>query len=166
MTVTAVERDPEALTLTLTAEFNATPERVWKLWEDPRQLERWWGPPTYPATFTAHDLRPGGRMEYHMTGPTGDQPRAFWDVLEVDPPRRIVLSDGFSNPDGTPNTDFPRTTMRITIEPAGDGQTRMTLHSAFPSKEAMEQLVAMGMVEGLTEAVGQIDAILEEVPAR
>ena len=69
MTVTAVQKDPEALTLTLTAEFDATPERVWELWADPRQLERWWGPPTYPATFTAHDLAPGSRVEYHMTGP-------------------------------------------------------------------------------------------------
>ena len=46
MTVTAVRKDPEALTMTLTAEFDASPERVWELWADPRQLERWWGPPT------------------------------------------------------------------------------------------------------------------------
>ena len=57
MTVTAVRKDPAALTMTLTAEFDASPERVWQLWADPRQLERWWGPPTYPATFTAHDPR-------------------------------------------------------------------------------------------------------------
>ena len=75
MTVTAVRKDPEALTMTVDAEFDASPERVWQLWADPRQLERWWGPPTYPATFTAHDLAPGGRVEYHMTGPEGDQPQ-------------------------------------------------------------------------------------------
>ena len=39
------------LTLTITAEFNAPVTRVWELWENPRLLERWWGPPTYPATF-------------------------------------------------------------------------------------------------------------------
>ena len=72
MTVTAIRKDPAALTMTLTAEFDASPTRVWELWADPRQLERWWGPPTYPATVTAHDLAPGGRVEYHMTGPGGD----------------------------------------------------------------------------------------------
>ena len=77
MTVTAVRKDPAALTLTVTAEFDASPERVWQLWADPRQLERWWGPPTYPATFTAHDLAPGSRVQYHMTGPTGDQPHGL-----------------------------------------------------------------------------------------
>ena len=39
MTVTAVRKDPERLTMTLDAEFDATPERVWQLWADPRQLE-------------------------------------------------------------------------------------------------------------------------------
>ena len=162
MTVTAVHKDPADLSMTLTAEFDASPERVWQLWADPRQLERWWGPPTYPATVTAHDLAPGGRVEYHMTGPEGDQPKGFWDILETDPPRSLVFSDGFANADGTPNHDFPSVTARVAIEPLGDGRTRMSIKSAFPSAEAMEQLVAMGMVEGMTEAVGQIDAILAE----
>jgi uncharacterized protein YndB with AHSA1/START domain len=162
MTVTSVQKDPEALTLTLTAEFDATPERVWDLWADPRKLERWWGPPTYPATFTAHDLAPGSRVEYHMTGPSGDQPRGYWDILEAEPPRRLVFRDGFANNDGSPNDDFPRSEVQATIEPIEAGRSRMFIESRFPSTEAMQQLVAMGMVEGLTEAVGQIDALLAE----
>jgi uncharacterized protein YndB with AHSA1/START domain len=96
MTVTAVRKDPQALSLTLDAEFDASPERVWQLWADPRQLERWWGPPTYPATITKHELRPGGRVEYHMTGPDGDQPHAYWDVDEVIP--RVPSSSATVSP--------------------------------------------------------------------
>ncbi|MBA4169908.1 MAG: SRPBCC domain-containing protein [Chloroflexi bacterium] len=162
MTVTAVHKDPDALTMTVDAEFAASAERVWQLWADSRQLERWWGPPTYPATVDAHDLRPGGRVEYHMTGPDGDQPRGYWDVVEAEPPHRLVFRDGFANDDGTPNTDLPGTESQVTIEAIGDGRTRMSIHSIFPSAEAMEQLVAMGMEEGITQAVGQIDAILAE----
>ncbi len=159
MTVTDVRKDPDALTLTIDAEFETSPERVWQLWADPRQLERWWGPPTYPATVDSHDLRPGGRVEYHMTGPEGDQPRAYWEIDEVEPPHRLVFRDGFANDDGTPNTDMPGTESRVAIEPIGDGRTRMSITALFPSVEAMEQLVAMGMEEGITQAVGQIDAI-------
>jgi uncharacterized protein YndB with AHSA1/START domain len=167
MTVTAVHKDPNALTLVLQAEFETSPERVWQLWADPRQLERWWGPPTYPATVTAHDLTPGGRIEYHMTGPTGDQPKGFWDVQEVDAPRSIVFRDGFANDDGSPNTELPMNTVRVAIEEAGEGRTRMSIQSIFPSTEAMEQVLAMGMEEGLKQAVGQIDEILaEQSPAR
>jgi uncharacterized protein YndB with AHSA1/START domain len=162
MTVTAVRKDADKLTLTVDAEFDASAERVWQLWADPRQLERWWGPPTYPATFTKHDLAPGSRVEYHMTGPEGDQPKGYWDVLEAEPPHRLVVQDGFANDDGTPNDDFPPGEMRVTIEEADPGRTRMSIESLHPSREAMEQVLAMGMEEGLTEAVGQIDAILAE----
>ena len=165
MTVTAVRKDAAALTMTLDAEFDATPAQVWDLWADPRKLERWWGPPTYPATFTTHDLRPGGRMDYHLTGPEGDQPRGFWEVLEAEAPSRIVVRDGFANADGTPNTDMPLGTMRVSITDIGGGRTRMSIENVFPDAAAMEQLIAMGQEEGMTEAIGQIDAILAESAA-
>ena len=162
MTVTAVRKDPETLTMTLDAEFDASAERVWQLWADPRQLERWWGPPTYPATFTKHALAPGSRVEYHMTGPEGDQPKGFWDIIEVEPPHRLVVRDGFRNDDGTDNTELPGNEFSVTIQEGGEGRTRMSIENRFPSREAMEQLLAMGMEQGLTQAVGQIDAILAE----
>jgi uncharacterized protein YndB with AHSA1/START domain len=160
MTVTAVRKDTDTLTMTLDAEFNASPERVWQLWADPRQLERWWGPPTYPATVTSHDLRPGGRVEYHMTGPEGDQSRGYWEIIEADAPHQLVFRDGFANADGTANSDMPLNEARVTIAEIREGRIRMTIQSIFPDAAAMEQLVAMGMEEGLKEAVGQIDAIL------
>ena len=162
MTVTSVRKDPAALTLTVDAEFDATPDRVWQLWADPRQLERWWGPPMYPATVTHHDLREGGRVEYHMTGPEGDTPKGYWKVVEVAPPHRLVFVDGFANADGTPNSDMPLNEGRVTITELGSGRTRMSIESQFPDAAAMEQVLAMGMEEGLTQAVGQIDAILAE----
>ena len=168
MTVTAVRKDPQRLTLTVEAEFDASVERIWQLWADPRQLERWWGPPTYPATFTKHDLAAGSRVEYHMTGPEGDQPHGYWDVLEVEPPRRILFRDccGFANAAGTPNTDMPIITIRVGIEEVAQGCTRMSIESVFPSTEAMEQVLAMGMEEGLSQGVSQIDAILAEETIR
>jgi uncharacterized protein YndB with AHSA1/START domain len=166
MTITSVQKDTEALSTTLAAEFDAPTERVWQLWDDPRQLERWWGPPTYPATVTSHDLRPGGRVDYRMTGPEGDQSKGYWEILEAEPPHRLVFNDGFANDDGTPNTDLPLNSARVTIDDIGGGRTRMSIESIFPSAEAMEQVLAMGMEEGLKEAVGQIDAILAEDTAR
>ena len=73
-----------------------------------------------------------------------------------------MVSDGFANEDGSPNTDMPMNQFRVTIEEIGAGRTRMSIVSTFPSTEAMEQLMAFGMEEGLTQAVGQIDAILAE----
>ena len=160
MTVTAVRKDPATLTMTLDAEFDASPARVWQLWADPRQLERWWGPPTYPATVTAHDLRAGGRVEYHMTGPSGDQPGGYWEVVEAAPPNRLAFRDGMANAEGTIYADVQEHTILVTITELAVGRTRMSIESTFPNLSTMEQLLGFGMEQGLTQAVGQIDAIL------
>jgi uncharacterized protein YndB with AHSA1/START domain len=160
MTVTSIAKDPEALTMTITSEFDAPIERVWALWEDPRQLERWWGPPTYPATVVDHDLSVGGWVRYHMTGPDGDQPRGWWRILAVDAPRRLEFEDGFADDTGQPNPDMPTVTMRVTLQEHPAGSTRMVIETTFPSTDAMERLVATGMEEGMSLAVGQIDDLL------
>jgi uncharacterized protein YndB with AHSA1/START domain len=162
MTVTDVRTDPDRLTLTLTTHLDATAERAWQLWSDPRQLERWWGPPTHPATVVEHSLLPGATVAYFMTGPEGENYPGWWRVLEVEAPRRLVLEDGFSDDTGAPADGMPITGMTVTIEDAASGGVLMTISSQFPTLEALEQLVAMGMQEGLTLAVGQIDAILAE----
>jgi uncharacterized protein YndB with AHSA1/START domain len=162
MTVTDVVKDPETLSLTITSEFPSPVAKVWTLWANPRLLERWWGPPTYPATFTDHDLTPGGRVGYYMTGPEGDQPHGWWEVVAVDPPKGLEFVDGFADDGGNPNPDMPTTTMKVTLEERPDGGTRMAITSVFPSAEVMEQMAAMGMIEGMQEALSQIDGILAD----
>ena len=162
MTVTSVHKDPEALTMTITAELDATVERAWQLWADPRQLERWWGPPTYPATVVDHDLTTGGRVTYFMTGPDGDKAHGWWQVLAVEPPSRLELKDGFADDSGTPNDAMPTTTMVVTLTESDGGGTLMAVETQFPSVQAMEQLVSMGMEEGMAAALGQIPEILAD----
>ena len=159
MSVTSVVKDFDSLTLTLVADFDAPIERVWRLWADPRQLERWWGPPSYPATVEKHDLTPGGEVTYFMTSPEGERSRGWWRVRSVNPPKSLEFIDGFADQDGTPIADMPTTTVQVTLTEHGGG-TRMELRSVFDSREQMERLVRMGMVEGLQQAVGQIDALL------
>jgi uncharacterized protein YndB with AHSA1/START domain len=164
MSVTNVRKDPEQLTMTVTAEYDVNADRAWQLWADPRQLERWWGPPTYPATVEKHDLTTGGHVSYYMTGPEGDQARGWWNVLEAEPPRLLMLEDGFADEAGAPNAAMPTMVMRVEITDRPGGVT-MTITTRFPSLEAMEKLIGMGMEEGLQQAMGQIDAILAGAPA-
>lgn len=162
MTVTNVQKDPKALTMAITVEIDAPVERAWQLWADPRQLERWWGPPTYPATFVDHDLVTGGRVSYFMTSPDGDKFHGWWQVLAVDAPTRLELQDGFADDSGTPNDNLPTTVMVVSLANRGAGGTTMTIESAFPSLEAMEQMISMGMEEGIIAALGQIPTILAQ----
>ena len=84
MPVTSIDKDLEGLTLTLTAEYDADVKQVWELWANPRKLERWWGPPTYPCTFIEHDLTVGGEMLYKMVGDeNGDEHYGRWRIVDV-----------------------------------------------------------------------------------
>jgi len=158
LSVTSVETDYDNLTITLIAEFDAPIERVWDLWSDPRKLERWWGPPTDPAGFETLDLTPGGEATYVMTGPD----RATWGgwrVTAVDPPTSLEFTDAFVDPDGRRIAEMPVHRVRVRLAER-DGGTRMEMHLAFESHEDMEKLIRTGIVEGLRQAVGQIDALL------
>ncbi|GAB3168682.1 SRPBCC family protein [Streptomyces incanus] len=159
MTVTSVDKDPDRLTLTVIADFTAPVEKVWQLWADPRQLERWWGPPTYPATVEEHDLTPGGEVRYFMTSPEGEKFGGWWRVATVTPPTALEFTDGFSGPDGKPNPEMPTTAVRMTLS-EHEGGTRMELRSVFDTREQMEQLAEMGVVEGLGQSIGQMDDLL------
>ena len=159
MSVTSVDTDYDNLTITLVADFEAPIDRVWELWSDPRKLERWWGPPGYPATFEKHDLTPGGEVTYFMTGPKGDTFHGAWRVTAVDPPTSLRFTDLFADNDGSPLADMPVSTVTVALTDRGEG-TRMEIRSAFETREDMEKVVDMGAVEGLEQAVGQMDGVL------
>ena len=106
MPITAVDRDPNALTLTITADFPVSRQRLWDAYADPRQLEKFWGPPGWPATFSRHDFTPGGFSHYYMTGPDGEK--------------------------------------------------------FYPTTEGLQQVLDMGVIEGASSAINQVDALLAE----
>jgi uncharacterized protein YndB with AHSA1/START domain len=162
VTITSIDSDPRALTLTAVGDYPVAVERLWAAWTDPRKLERFWGPPEWPATFTRHDVRPGGQSAYFMTGPNGETSHGYWRFESVEPERRFVVKDGFAHPDGSPNMDLPETHLEVTFEKTGSG-SRFVAVSTFPSVEAMEKVLAMGMVEGLTAALAQLDDVLADL---
>jgi uncharacterized protein YndB with AHSA1/START domain len=163
MTVITSSKNVEDLSMTVVAEFGAAPERLWNVWEDPRKLERWWGPPHYPATFTRYEFELGGQCRYYMTGPEDFKHYGWWRIDVLDAPRRIELVNGLAGDDGEPVPGVEPMGGIVTFEPIATG-TRMTVLNEFADAEQMEQL-AMGMQEGMSAAIGQIDTLLEPVHA-
>jgi uncharacterized protein YndB with AHSA1/START domain len=162
MPVTEVITDPEALTMTLVAEVAAPPARVWRAFTEPAQLERFWGPPGWPATFTQFDFAVGGRAHYMMTGPTGEKPRGAWEFLRIDPTSGFEVIDSFVGDDGEPLPDMPSMRMVLSFDEIGSG-VRVTSVSYFSSAEALEQMVAMGAVEGTTMSFDQLDRVVADL---
>lgn len=162
MPITTVHKDPHALTMTVVADFAVPLQRLWDAYADPRQIERFWGPPTYPATFTRHDMATGGRSAYTMVGPEGQISRGYWEFLDLKAPHWFEVRDGFCHPDGTPNTEMPSMRMTFSFE-ATEAGSRLTTTTYFNALHELEQLIEMGMEEGMREAMSQIDAVLEDL---
>jgi uncharacterized protein YndB with AHSA1/START domain len=160
MPVTNVIHDLDTRTLVITAEFAAPIERIWQVYADPRQLERVFGPPTYPATFVAHELTPGGRAHYFMTSPEGEKYYGLWKVTSVDEPHRFTFDDAFAADDSfTPLDDMPVSQNVYAFEPIDSG-TRATFTSTYDSAEALQKVLEMGVVEGASGAINQIDDLV------
>jgi uncharacterized protein YndB with AHSA1/START domain len=160
MPVTDVTQDPDSLTLVITAEFAAPVERIWQVYADPRQLEQVFGPPTHPATFVEHDLRPGGRAHYFMTSPEGEKYYGWWKISSVDEPRTFAFEDGFASDDSfTPADDMPVSHNVYAFE-ATDTGTRATFTSTYDSAQALQKVLDMGVIEGASSAIDQIDALV------
>ncbi len=153
----------EKLTPTLTSELRGSIDRVWTMWSDPRKLERWWGPPTYPATFVEHALTPGARVTYFMTGPSGDQHHGWWRILAAVGPSSLEFEDGFADAAGQPNLQMPTTKVHVSLVESA-GTTTMTIVSSFSSIAQMEKLVAMGMVEGLERSSSKRPPVRMNLP--
>ena len=159
MPVTAISKDLDSCTLVITARFAAPVERVWQVYADPRQLERVWGPPTYPATVVDHDLRPGGRVHYYMTSPEGERFYGGWRVVAVDEPSSFQFEDFFADADFNPSEGLPMSRSEFAFTPA-EGGTVAVFTTTYATAEELQQVLDMGMEEGATAATNQIDALL------
>ncbi|MGV9825102.1 MULTISPECIES: SRPBCC family protein [unclassified Gordonia (in: high G+C Gram-positive bacteria)] len=160
MPVIDVTQNPDQRSLTMTAEFAAPVERIWQIYADPRQLEKIWGPPQYPATFVEHSLTPGARVTYYMTGPDGEKFAGYWLIDTVDEPNGFTFRDGFANEDFTPVDSLPMSHNEFSFVEK-DGRTVATYVSTYETAEGLQKVLDMGMVEGATQATNQIDELLQ-----
>ena len=162
MPVTDITTDTENLTMTLTADVDAPVDRLWRAFTQPRQLERFWGPPGWPATFTDFHFTVGGHARYAMTSPQGEKSHGTWEFLAIDEGRSFEVLDAFADEDGQPIAEFPSMRMVFSFTETAGG-SRLSNVTYFTSAEALEQVVAMGAVEGSRMAMDQLDTVLHSL---
>lgn len=162
MPVTNVSKDPQAMTMTIVADFPVPVRRLWDAYADPRQLEQFWGPVDWPATFTRHDMYPGGASQYYMTGPNGESSAAWFEFIAVTEGQSFEVLDGFSKDDGSRDLGSPVMRMVFAFEETTEG-SRLVHTTSFNSAADLEQILEMGMEEGTLSAMSQIDAVVADL---
>lgn len=161
-----VTKDLENKTLTIERSFNAPKEKLWKAYADKAWFEKWWGPEGWETTVKEFGFAPGGRIHYCMKCVDERQGEWFgkesWGLMvldEIDEPNRFTAMDYFTDETGAPNAVMPSQKFTIELVEEGNG-TRLITRTVANSAEELEQLVAMGMVDGFSSQLEKLEKLL------
>jgi uncharacterized protein YndB with AHSA1/START domain len=147
---TVAERKSER-ELIIRRTFNGPARLVFEAWTKPELLKRWWAPQSSGMLLVSceADVRVGGRYRFEFGRDGTTQMAFFGRYIEVMPHARLVWTNEESN-DGAVTT--------ATFEER-DGKTLFVLHELYPSKEALDAVMA-GMEDGMAETFEQLDELL------
>ena len=160
---TSIQADRAERQLIVERVFDAPRALVWKAWTEPERIARWWGPQGWDTTNYTMDVKPGGVWHYCMRGPDGTESWGKAVYRDIVPPERLVYYDVFSDAAGGTNEEMFG--MLITIEFTEIGQkTQVTSITEFASVEQLEAILAMGVVEGVSQTWDRLDEYLREQP--
>ena len=149
---TTIERTSEQ-ELVVTRTIDGPPDVVFEAWTDAELFRQWWVPRSFGITLLSCeiDARVGGG--YRLTFDTGTaEPMAFFGrYLEVTPPSRLVWTNE--------EDDGGTVVTTVTFEEQGAG-TRLVVTDRYPSKEALDEVVASGAINWNPETFDQLDELL------
>ena len=150
---TTIEADPEVPTITMTREFDAPPERVFRAWVDPELFVQWIGPRSLETRVEHWDARTGGSWRY--TSEREDLKESFYGSFhEVRAPERLVQTFTWEGaPDGV-------SLETLTFESLEDGRTRIVAVSVVESMQLRDLILSSGMDVGVTEGFEKLDELL------
>ena len=161
---TSVWTDKAARQLIVERVFDAPRDIVWKAWTDPVELAKWWGPRGWATTNYKLELKPGGVWHYCMRGPDSVESWGKGVYREILAPERLVYFDVFSDAEGTTNEAMPG--MLITLEFADlGGKTKITSTAELGSAEQLDAIIAMGVVQGLSETWDRLQELVSVASA-
>ena len=147
--------------ITLTKDYDTTKGVLFSMFSNPEQLTKWWGPGNWPAGSVSFDFREGGVWHYFMTGPDDAKVWGKATFQEIDVPNSLSFTDAFSDADGTVDDSLPvgYTTFRFVEENAG--VTTLTMTSRYDTVEQANEVVKMGMLEGMKDTWTQLEQLVK-----
>lgn len=150
--------------LVITREFDAPRDLVWRVWTEPRHIEKWWGPRGFETTVTEMDLRVGGKWRYVMAGADGTEYPVSGIITELDPPKLIVTTDefddGFDEIEAMKGIDLPKGIVASARFDDLGARTRLTLSISHATPEDRAKHEAMGVVAGWGSSFDRMDDYL------
>jgi uncharacterized protein YndB with AHSA1/START domain len=158
---TVYTKDVANKKLTVTREFDAPVQLVWRAWTESDLLDQWWGPRPWKARTKAMDFREGGNWLYAMVGPQGEEHWCRVNFHNIEATRRFGTVAFFCDENGNKNVEMPVMYWTINFSQADD-VTKVNVVLKFDSEAELEKIIEMGFKEGLAAAHTNLDELLAE----
>jgi uncharacterized protein YndB with AHSA1/START domain len=157
MTMNVDATSTDEAVIVMTRMFDASREKVWAAFTDPRHVAKWYGGHGFTNPVCEMDVRPGGLWRQVMRTPDGHELKLEFVFIEVVRPERLVwqnTSHGKPKPSGGP----PTSVMTVTLEDAGQ-QTKWTLVTRFDSFADRDLAVRSDFAKFIEQGSEKLDAI-------
>ncbi|MBL7979930.1 MAG: SRPBCC domain-containing protein [Bacteroidetes Order II. Incertae sedis bacterium] len=144
--------------------FAANRTLVWRAWTEADLLDQWWAPKPWRCETKHMDFREGGRWIYAMVGPNGERHGAVQRYSEILKEVFFRGEDAFADEEGNINGLLPVATWENVFTDVVEG-TLVKTFVQYPNPEALQEVLNMGMEEGLKMAHGNLDEVLGDLVA-
>lgn len=151
--------DKEKCTITIKRSFAAKRQRVWDCYTKSELLDRWFAPKPLTTRTKFMDFREGGHWHYAMVEPNGQEYWGRMDYQTIHPIDSFTSLDGFCDDTGELNPALPRSKWHVTFSDVATHTLVETL-VAYASPEALQQVMQMGLKDGLTSTLERLDELL------
>jgi uncharacterized protein YndB with AHSA1/START domain len=134
--------------------FEASPEAVYRAHLDPELIRQWClGPGGWTMPVCINEGKPGGKMRYEWSNGKGGAFFLTGEILELEPPHRIVHVERMHMPDPTPDN-------RVVTTFVADGSgTLMTMRMSLPDAETRKAMLATGMARGIEASYARLESL-------
>ena len=151
--------DKDKNTITVKREFAAKRQMVWDCYTKSELLDQWFAPKPLTTKTKFMDFSEGGHWLYAMVEPNGQEYWGRTDYQTIDAIDNYTALDGFCDNTGTLNPDLPRSTWNVSFTDVAKHTLVETVVS-YTSAEALQQVINMGLKEGLTSTLERLDELL------
>ncbi|MDM0044519.1 SRPBCC domain-containing protein [Variovorax dokdonensis] len=152
-------------TLVIKREFAAKRQLVWDCHTKSELLDQWFAPKPLTAKTKFMDFKEGGHWLYAMVEPNGTEYWGRTDFQTIHPIDNYTALDGFCDSNGTLNPELPRAEWDVTFSDLG-AHTLVQTVARYASPQALEQVMQMGMKDGMTSTMERLDELLLVIAPR
>ncbi len=146
--------------LSIELTLDAPADKLYRCYTDPKLLQQWFAPKPWTIKSVDIDVRAGGRFNFVMASPEGQEFPNSGIYLAVEPNKKLVTTDAVT-PDF--RTAGPFMVAEVTFEDLGNGKTKYRAVARHWSEETKKQHAEMGFEPGWTQTAHQLEALAKTI---